>query len=91
MPHDLILTPHLDDQRAARLTRMAKQLDWQLDHTTGTPQPVAESGLLEQLGTFLWEAACLEVDTIRAALNAAQESERSLRLVVQGEHGQHLP
>ena len=91
MPHDLILTPHLDDQRAAQLTRMAKHLDWQLDHPTGTPQPVAQSGLLEQLGTFLWEATRLEVDTVRAALDAAREAERPLRFVVQGEHGQHLP
>jgi hypothetical protein len=50
MPHDLILTPHLDDQRAAQLTRIAKHLDWQIDHPTGMPQPVAQSGLLESLG-----------------------------------------
>jgi hypothetical protein len=55
VPHDLILTPHFDDQRADQLTRIAKRLDWQLDHPTGTPQPVAQSGLLEQLGTFLWK------------------------------------
>ena len=87
MPHDLILTPHLDDQRASQLTRMAKHLDWQLDHPTGTPQPVAQSGLLEQLRTFLWEATHLEVDSVRAALDTAREAERSLRFVVQGEHG----
>jgi hypothetical protein len=86
MPRDLILTPRLDDERAAQLTRMAKHLDWQLDHPTGTPQPVAQSGLLEQLGTLLWEAACLEVDTVRTALDVAREAERPLRFVVQGEH-----
>ena len=91
MPHDVILTPHLDDQRTAQLTRMAKQLDWQLDHPTGMPQPVAQSGLLEQLGTFLWEATRLEVDTVRVALDTAREAERPLRFVVQSEHGQHLP
>jgi hypothetical protein len=91
MPHDFVITPHLDNQHAAQLTHMAKQLDWQLDHPAGMPQPVVQSGLLEKLGTFLWEAARLEADTIRAALEVAQESEHSLRLVVQGEHCQHLP
>ena len=85
MPHDLILTPHLDDQRTARLSPLVEYLDWQLDHPTGTPQPVAQSGLLEQLGTFLWEVTCLEVDAVRAALDASREAERPLRLVVQGE------
>src|SRR5215510_15978032 len=91
MPHDLLLTPQLDHQRAAQLTRLAKRLDEQLDHPTGVPQPVAQSGLLEQLGTLLWEAVRLEADTVRAALDDAREAERPLRLVVQGEAAQHLP
>jgi len=91
MPHDLILTPHLNVQRASQLTWMAKHLDWQLDHPTDMPQPVAQSGVFEQLGSFLWEATHLEVDTECAALEAAQESERSLQFVVHGEYGQHLP
>jgi hypothetical protein len=48
MPHDLVLTPDLDDQRAAQLTRMANPLDWQSDHPLGVPQPVAQSGRLDQ-------------------------------------------
>jgi hypothetical protein len=91
MAHDLILTPHLDDQRAAQLTPLVEYLDWQLDHPTGTPQPVAHLGLLAQLGTFLWEATRLEFDAVRTALDVARESERPLRFVVQGEHWQHLP
>jgi hypothetical protein len=86
MPHDLILTPHLDDQRTAQLTPIVEYLDWQLDHPTGTPQPVAHLGLLEQLGTLLWEATRLDVDAVRTALDVAREAERPLRFVVQGEH-----
>jgi CHAT domain len=91
MPHDLLLTPQLDHQRAAQLTRLAKRLDEQLDHPTGVPQPVAQSGLLEQLGTLLWEATRLEADAVRVALDEARDAERPLRLVVQGEQAQHLP
>jgi hypothetical protein len=91
MPQDLLLTPQLDNQRTALLTRLAKRLDGQLDHPTGVPQPVAQSGLLEQLGTLLWEAVRLEADTIRAALDDARAAERPLRLVVQGEPAQPLP
>ena len=91
MPHDLVLTPHLDGQRAAQLTRLAKDLDRQLDHPTGMPQPVTQSGLLEGLGSLLWEAIRLEADAVRMALETAGEDERPLRLVVQGEQGQHLP
>ena len=90
MPQDLLLTPHLDDQRTAQLTRMAKRLDGQLDHPSRTPQPVAQSGLLEQLGTRLWEATGLDAERC-ARLDAARETERPLRFLVQGEHGQHLP
>ena len=64
MPHDLLLTPQLDQQRAAQLTRLAKRLDEQLDHPTGVLQSVPQSGLLEQLGTLLWEATRLEADTV---------------------------
>ena len=91
MPQDLLLTPQLDTQRTTLLTRLAQRLDGQLDHPTGVPQPVAQSGLLEQLGTLLWEAVRLEADTIRAVLDDAREAERPLRLVVQGEAAQHLP
>ena len=91
MPQDLLLTPQLDHQSTVLLTRLAQRLDGQLDHPTGVPQPVAQSGLLEQLGTRLWEAVRLEADSIRAALDDAREAERPLRLVVQGEAAQHLP
>src|SRR5215470_18353801 len=91
MPQDLLLTPQLDHQRTTLLTRLAQRLDGQLDHPTGVPQPVAQSGILEQLGTLLWEAVRLEADTIRAALDDAREAEHPLRLVVQGEVAQHLP
>src|SRR5262245_15874698 len=83
--------PQLDPQRAAQLTRLAKRLDEQLDHPTRVPQPVAQSGLLEQLGTLLWEATHLEADAVRTALDEARDAERPLRLVVQGEQAQHLP
>lgn len=91
MPHDLLLTPQLDTQRTALLTRLARRLDSQLDHPTGMPQPVAQSGLLEQLGTLLREATHLEADAVRTALDDARETQRHLRLVVQGEPAQHLP
>src|SRR5215510_7319730 len=91
MPQDLLLTPQLDHQRTASLTHLSQLLDGQLDHPTGVPQPVAQSGLLEQLGMLLWEAVRLEADSIRAALDDARDAERPLRLVVQGEAAQHLP
>ena len=91
MPHDLLLTPQLDQQRAVQLTRLAKRLDEQLDHPTGVLQSVAQSGLLEQLGILLWETTRLEADAVRTALDEARDAERPLRLVVQGEQAQHLP
>ena len=91
MVQDLLLIPQLDPQRLSQLTRLAQCLDGQLDHPTGMPQPVAQSGRLEQLGTALWEAVCLDADTMRAALDEAGEAERALRLVVQGEAAQSLP
>src|SRR5215218_3889921 len=91
MPQDLLLTPQLDTQHASQLTRLAKRLDAQLDHPTGVPQPVPPSGLLEPLGTLLWEVTRLEADAVRAARDEARDAERPLRLVVQGEQAQHLP
>jgi len=90
MSQDILLSPQLDTQQTARLTRLAQRLDGQLDHPSGTPQPVP-SELLQQLGTQLWDAVSLQADAVRQALDTAREAERPLRLIVQGEAGQHLP
>ena len=91
MPHDRIVTPHLEPQRYAQLARLAQQLDHQLDHPSGQPQPMAQSGLLEQLGSALWDASGLEADTLRTALDEASADQQPLRLLIQGEQEQRLP
>lgn len=90
MAQDLLLSPQLDPPRLALLTRLAQRLDTQLDHPSGMPQPV-EATLLTQLGVRLWDAAALDAEAVRAALDAARDTERPLRLVVQGEAAQPLP
>lgn len=91
MPQDLIVTPHLDPLRLAQLTRMAQQLDHQLDHPSGQPRPIAQTGVLEQLGAQLWNAAGLEAEALRQRLDDASADQQPLRLLVHGEAIQRLP
>jgi hypothetical protein len=90
VPQDLLLAPQFDQQQAAALSRLAQRLDGQLDHPSGTPQPVDQE-FLTQLGTGLWESVHLEADAVRTAMEDARDAEHPLRLVVQGQAAQHLP
>jgi hypothetical protein len=91
MPQDLIVTPHLEPPRLAQLTRLAQQLDHQLDHPTGQPRPIAQSGILEQLGGALWDGSGLQTEALRTPLDEARVDQQPVRLLVHGEEVQGLP
>ena len=80
-----------DEDRDRQIVRLSKLLDRALDNPHGSPQPVGPSGLLEQLGSLLWNAAGLQATEIRQSLSDAADRDEALRLVVTDEDRLHLP
>ncbi len=61
MPHDILISPQLDATQRKTLTRQAEQLDRLLERQ----QPIAQTGVLEQLGSSLWTASGLQPDALK--------------------------
>ncbi|MCH8047856.1 MAG: tetratricopeptide repeat protein [Planctomycetes bacterium] len=80
-----------DKDRDRQIVRLSKLLDRALDNPHGSPRPIGPSGLLEQLGSLLWDAAGLQATEIRQWLGDAADRDEALRLVVTDEDRLHLP
>jgi len=91
MPPEFVITPRLGDAPGKWLKEQAEQLDRLLDHPLQGPQPIGKSGILEQIGSRLWEAGGLRVQEILGALEKARADEEPLRVVITGADFQHLP
>jgi tetratricopeptide (TPR) repeat protein len=90
-PLDISMTPQIETERATLLNRQVAQLDRLLDNPYSGPKPIAQTGILEQIGGLLWEAAGLSVNELLEAIETARDDETPMRLTVTGEAFQHLP
>ena len=88
---DIVINPQLTPDVAEQLQRQAAQLDSQLDQPYDGPQPIAATGVLEQLGRLLWSATDLDAEDLLEAIGEAQDSETPVRLVVANAAYHHLP
>lgn len=91
MAQEIAITPHLAPEQLPVLTRWIKELDHALEHPDRAPQPIAQTGLLEQIGSALWNAAGVNADTLRSAIARARADEDVVRLVVADAADPRLP
>ncbi|MBI3796571.1 MAG: hypothetical protein HY268_06330 [Deltaproteobacteria bacterium] len=82
MSREITISPRLDTVQLATLSRQAASLDRLLDKPFSGPQPIARTGLLEQVGSLLWNAAGLAVDELLAAVEQARIDKTPARLVI---------
>ena len=78
MPHEILISPQLDVTQLKALARQAEQLDRLLENN----QPIAQTGVLEQLGARLWEASGLQPDALLTAIDRALDDKTSVRLTI---------
>ncbi|ETW99562.1 MAG: hypothetical protein ETSY1_14515 [Candidatus Entotheonella factor] len=86
---DIAINPQLSPDLAEQLKRQAAPLDRQLDNPYDGPQPIAVTGVLEQLGRQLWNTTGLDANTLLEALSHARDTETPVRLVVT--HAEYHP
>ena len=91
MPRDILITPKISSNLETRLNKLANNLDWLLDNPTQGPKPIAQTGILEQIGSDLWEASRLSQQQLLEALEQARDEEKPVRLIISGPAFQHLP
>jgi len=72
---DIPITPQLDAEQAERLKRQVVQLDRLLDNPYSGPQPIAQTGVLEQIGRQLWNPTDLDANTLLDAIDTARDTE----------------
>ncbi len=82
MPDDILITPKVESPRRELIERLAHQLELALDSPLGQPKPIGLTGLPEQLGSQLWDAAGLDPAALADALDAARDAQQPVRLVV---------
>ena len=78
MPHDILISPQLDATQRKTLTRQAELLDRVLERQ----QPIAQTDVLEQLGSLLWTASGLQPDALLTAIDRALDDKTSVRLII---------
>ncbi len=88
---DIAIHPQLDPELAESLKRQVMQLDRQLDRSYDGPQPIAATGVLEQLGRQLWSTTGLDADALLGAISHAKDTQTPVRLVVTNADCHHLP
>ena len=93
MPEPITIVPRIEAKPEAALNKLVETLDWQLDNPVGGPRPIGQTGLLEQIGTLLWEASGLSDKQVLDAIDKARDDDSGTpaRLVVTGEKFQHWP
>lgn len=79
---EISLTPQVTPEQAALLNRQVAELDRLLDNPYGRPQPIGQSGALEDVGRMLWDASGLEPEHLLDATRTARDTETPLRLVI---------
>jgi len=57
--HEIVITPDIEAEQLAQLSRLARQIDSLLDGR-GMAQPIGIQGILEPYGSRLWEAIGLD-------------------------------
>ncbi len=91
MAETITITPELEPRRAALLDKWVEQLDGHLDSRSGA-RPIAQTDVLQQIGSLLWEASGLDEERLRTAIdNARDEDGAAVRLIVTGQEKQHWP
>ncbi|CAN2042439.1 Tetratricopeptide repeat protein [Candidatus Magnetomoraceae bacterium gMMP-15] len=88
MPQELVITPRIDSDQIDFFDKQAQQLDLMLEDYS---QPIAQTGILENFGSRLWECAGLDHEEILDAIEDAKDDEEPLHLIVKGEEFYHLP
>ena len=91
MSVEITITPQIEPDHISLLDKQVKQLDYLLDNPHSGPKPIAQTGILEQIGSLLWEASGLQADGLLDALEQARDDEKPVRLIVAGEAFHHLP
>ncbi|MCP4347809.1 MAG: tetratricopeptide repeat protein, partial [Desulfobacterales bacterium] len=90
MPQNIIISPDIESDCAALLIGHADQLNKILDNPDPSPKPIAQ-GILENIGTLLWEASGLDEKNLLKAIDKARDDEEPVRLIITGEEFYHLP
>ena len=93
MPEPITIVPRVEPKPEAALNKLVETLDWQLDNPVGGPRPIGQSGLLERIGTLLWDASGLSDKVVLDAIDKARDDDSGIpaRLIVTGEKFQHWP
>ena len=93
MPEPITIVPRVEPKPEAALNKLVETLDWQLDNPVGGPRPIGQTGLLEQIGTRLWDASGLSDKQVLDAIDKARDDDSGTpaRLIVTGEKLQHWP
>jgi hypothetical protein len=78
--NEFIITPEMDPERAALLKKHSETLDWILEGQ----KPAGQNGILEQIGSMLWDSAGLDPDQLRDAIEDARDEEEMIRVIITG-------
>ncbi len=88
---DIPIEPSLDEKTLKTVNKLSEQLNFRLDHPSGIPAPVAETGILENIGRLLWTASNLDPAELLETIEDARDDERPVRLIIKGSDYYHLP
>jgi len=91
MAREIPITPQADAAQVAVLNRQVHRLDRLLDNPFSGPQPIAQAGMLERLGSALWEVAGLQAEELLAAIDHARDTGQPVRILVTDAAAHHWP
>ncbi|MBA3967836.1 MAG: CHAT domain-containing protein [Nitrospirales bacterium] len=91
MSQDIPVVPTFTPELRTRLDKLVGNFDWQLDNPMHTPRPIAQTGILEQIGSTLWEASGLTAPELFQKIGEARIKQTPARLVISGPSDQQYP
>ncbi|MCA9422658.1 MAG: tetratricopeptide repeat protein [Nitrospira sp.] len=91
MSLDIPVVPKFTPELRTRLDKLVTNFDWQLDNPMNMPRPIAQTGILEHIGSTLWEASGLEAQELVRKISEARIKQTPTRLVISGPSDQHYP
>ncbi|MEE8587349.1 MAG: hypothetical protein V3T83_21120, partial [Acidobacteriota bacterium] len=91
MPDPILVQPEFEKEQLAELGKLCKLLDKALEKPGQLEKPIAASGVLEEIGSRLWNAAGLESESLLEGIDQARDDGAALPIIIQGQEHQHLP
>src|SRR5680860_760252 len=91
MSLDIPIVPKFTPELRTRLDKLVANFDWQLDNPMNMPRPIAQTGILEHIGSTLWEASGLTAQALIQKISEARIKQTPARLVITGPSDQHYP